>query len=355
MSNFSGLSVAISGMSAHRRRLDIISENVANVDTAGYSRQRVDLSAVDRASIGLWTGARHNTGGVEATEILRSRDPILIGSARRQASEADNLAAQASALDRIETTLGGLEPGGLRDQLSGLWNSFDDLAAAPDDTAMRTGVLQKAETLAQGFSRTTAQIDQIRFEQEDLVADTVSEINSLAQQIGSIDRSILGTLNTNAHPNSLLDERDRLVSELSNLVNLDVVEVDNGQVRLSVDGQLLVSNGRANELTLTREMDPALADLGYDRLSITNPSGRELNITSGKLAGSLLNTSETVPEQRRAINALIVDLAGQANAIHSSGVGLDGTTGHNLFGTRFRPDIAFVRCRWATRKGGGRC
>jgi len=331
MSNFSGLSAAMSGMNAHRRRLDIISENVVNVNTEGYSRQRVDLSAVDRASIGLWTGARHNTGGVESTNIERTRDAILIGSARLQASQAENLTTEAEALARIETTLGGLEPGGLRDQMDELWNSFDDLASSPDDPAMRNAVLQKAETLAQGFSRTTTQIDQIRTEQEASVADTVANINSLAEQIASMDRSILGTLTTNAHPNSMLDERDRLVGELSSLVNLEVTELETGQVRLAVDGQLLVSNGRANELTLRRELDPTLAPLGYDRLSVANPSGRELRITSGRLAAGLRTAHETVPDQRRAIDALIVDLADQANTVHSAGVGLDGTTGNDLF------------------------
>jgi len=331
MSHFAGLQTAVTGLHAHRRRIDIISENIVNVDTPGYHRQKVNLSAIDRSSVGVWTGSRHNTGGVEYESISRMRDAILVNNARVQTSEAEARSAETGVLEQLETIVGGLEEGSLHDQLNELWNAFDDLASAPDDLAMRQGVLQRAETVAQGFTRVTASIDQLRSDQEAAVYDTVGKVNALADQIAALDSEILGTLNTDAHPNSLLDQRDQLVTELAGTVNVQVNELENGQTEVTVDGQLIVSNGRSNHLTVQRTSDPVLGSLGYDRFSVVNASNRELRINSGQLAGALNATQNIIPQQRERIDSLIADLTTQVNALHNGGAGLDGSTGNDFF------------------------
>jgi flagellar hook-associated protein 1 FlgK len=331
MSNFGGLDVAASGLTAHRRRIEIIGENIVNANTPGYHRQRVELMAVNRSSAGVFSGAGRMPGGVDSSEISRLRDEALEVHARRQGGLAGARAREADLLSQIEQIVGGLDEGGLHDQLNTLWNSFDDLANSPDDLAVRETVLQRAEGLAQAFSRTTEAVDQLRQREQDEIFDTVDALNVLTGQIASLDAQIIGDLNSAADPNTLLDRRDQKLTELSRLADLEVAELPSGQLSISIDGQLVVSNGRSIPLSALVETDPALNLLGYDRISVVGQTGRALTITEGELAGSLLATADLIPDQRRALDALIADLAAQVNGIHQTGAGLDGSTGLNLF------------------------
>jgi flagellar hook-associated protein 1 FlgK len=327
MSNFGGLDVATSGLTAHRRRIEVIGENIVNVNTPGYHRQRVELAAVNRTSAGVFSGASRLPGGVDSSEVSRLRDQTLERHAREQGGVAAARNRGAVLLSQVEQLVGGLDEGGLHDQLNTLWNAFDDLANAPDDVAIRQTVLQRADSLAQGFSRTTRAIDQLREREQEQIFDTVDTVNVLTGQIAALDAEIIGDLNANA----LLDRRDQKLTELSKLANLEVHQADTGQLSISIDGQLVVSNGRSVPLSVEVTSDPALAPLGYNRISVISPTGRALSIAGGELAGSLTATATGIPDERRALDTLIADLVAQVNGIHQTGAGLDGSTGLNLF------------------------
>lgn len=331
MSNFGGLNIASSGLTAHRKRIDVISENIVNANTPGYHRQRVALGSIDNNSIGVFTGRDRVGGGVEAGEISRLRDRTLSNHARVQAGVAAERNGRAEVLERIEEVIGGLDPGGLHEQMNGLFNSFDDLANSPDDLAIRQVVLQQAESISRSFGRATTAVDQLRAREEAEIVDAVRAINVLAQEIAVLDAEVLGSANSGADPNSTLDKRDLKITELANLVNVTVIEESSGQVSISVDGEQLVANGRSTPISVSIDPDAGLAPLGYDRISVTTSTGRELRIDSGALAAGLEATSQTIPDEVRTLDALIADLADQVNAIHSTGVALDGSTGLNLF------------------------
>jgi flagellar hook-associated protein 1 len=331
MGNFSGLQVAYTGLGAHKKRIDVISENIANVNTEGYHRQRVELRSLDQASVGLFSGRVGAGGGVDYNQVSRLRDQILSLNAREQASVAATRARTADVLQRVEDIEGGLAPGGLHDKLNALFNSFDDLANAPEDKAIREVVLRQAENVAQAFTHTTASIDQLRSQEHASLADTVRAINALTEEIAAHDTALLSAVNSNSQPNALLDQRDLKVAQLSKLINADVVELPNGQVSISVDGQLVVSAGRATALNVGVENDPSLAGLGYDRIKVIGNTGRELRITGGEAGASLDALANVIPDERRALDALIADLANQVNILHRTGAGADGSTGNDLF------------------------
>jgi flagellar hook-associated protein 1 len=331
MGNFSGLQVAFTGLNAHHKRIDVISENIANVNTEGYHRQRVELRSLDHASVGLFSGRVGAGGGVDYNQVSRLRNQILSLHARDQASAAATRGHQAEVLERIEDIIGGLEPGGLHDKLNALFNSFDDLANSPEDQAIREVVLQQADNVAQAFSRTTASIDQLRSLEHAGLVDTVRTVNALAEEIAAHDVALLSSVNSDAQPNALLDQRDLKVTQLARLVNAEVVELPNGQVSISVDGQLVVSTGKATALTVAVQSDAALAPLGYDKVSVVATTGRELRITQGQIGASLDALANGIPNERRAIDAVISDLANQVNTLHRTGTGFDGSTGLDLF------------------------
>jgi flagellar hook-associated protein 1 FlgK len=331
MTNFGGLDVAYTGLAAHRRRMDVISENIVNSSTPGYHRQRVDLSAVNRAGGGLFSGMGGGFGGVEAAEVTRVRSRILSDHARQQASAASVRTKRAEILERVEDAMGGIDSGGLHDQMMALWNSFDDLAASPDDTAIRQIVLDRADSLAKGFTQTTSSVDLLRQREIDDMVATVDQVNALADEIAILDAQILGAVNSTTQPNSLFDERDRKVTELAQLIDLDVVEHTNGQVSATVDGHLLVGNGQSTAVDFQIIPDPTLGVLGYDKVAIVTPTGRELRLEEGALGASLETVMQTIPDERRKLDDLIDDLTVTVNAIHSAGAGLDSSTGRDLF------------------------
>ena len=207
-------------------------------------------------------------------------------------------------MTQLEQVVGGLDAGGLHDQMTALFNSFDDLAGSPEDPAMRAVVLQRAENVVQGFSRTVAGINDLRQRTITEISDTVRAINNLSEQIAVLDAEISQALAAEANPNTLLDKRDALVKELGRLADVGVVETEDGQVTVSLDGTLLVSNGRANALTVTTSPDAALGLLGYARVAVENAEGRELRISGGELGAGLTAAGQTIPDARRDIDAV---------------------------------------------------
>ena len=327
MSSFGSLNIAYTGLNAHQKRMNIIGENIANVNTEGYHRQRVELSPIDTMARGLVAGVARISGGVEINDIARLRDKTLSDHARVQRGISEARSKRAETLQQLEQVVGGLNPGGLHDQMTSLFNSFDDLAAAPNDPAMRQVTLQRAESVAEGFTRTSIAIDQIR----DRTLDNVQQINSLTTQIATIDAEILGAYSIDADPNALMDKRDLLVTNLAAMAAVDITDTSEGQVSISLDGQLLVSNGKARHLTIELQPDATLGQLGYDRVVLLSPNGRELNVKGGELAADLDALAVTIPDGRRDLDAVAAELANQVNAAHRNGVGLDGSSGNDLF------------------------
>ncbi len=359
MSDFGGISIAYSGLNAHRRRMDVISENIANVNTPGYHRQRVELSPVDNLASGMFSGRVGRGGGVKAGDVTRLREQVLSSHARIQGGVAAERSATADVLQQLEKIVGGLDSGGLHDQLNSMFNSFDDLASAPDDMALRQVVLQRAAALADGFTRTASTMDELRERTVSEAAGAVSSINELAEQIAILDSEILGATNVDAKPNALLDRRDSLVDNLATFADIDVIENPNGQVTVSLDGQLLVSNGSAYSVTLDSQADAALGLLGYERYSVINEQGRELTVNSGELASNLVALNVSIPEAKRNLDSVSLGLVNGVNAVHQTGTGLDGSTGLNFFEDgpgpgqlMLSPDVADQTEKIAAASGG---
>jgi len=120
MTDFSGLSSAITGLNAHKKRIDIISQNIANVETPGYHRQVADLTAIGSGRSGVFTGPAGAHGGVE-TSVSRRWDQILDTNAKNERSRTSSLEAQAAAMTSLETNVGSFSGGGLAGRLTELW------------------------------------------------------------------------------------------------------------------------------------------------------------------------------------------------------------------------------------------
>lgn len=330
MSDFSGLSTAISGLNAHRKRIDVISQNIANVETPGYHRQVTELDAIGSGRPGLFSGPAGSHGGVEAS-VSRRWDQILDTNAKNERSRSSSLEAQAAALTALESNIGSFSSGGLAERLQELFNGFDDLANNPKDMAVRNVVLGNADAVASAINLEAATIDNAHQSAVERVTVFVDQLNSLAEGIAQLDTDITAGVASGDAPNGLIDARDRMATELAGLTDITVSYEIDGQVRLGLNGHNLVSDGQFRPVTLVSVGDPALAPLGYQRYEIQSDAGRTLELRGGAIHGTLVTANDLIPEHRRTLDQVANDLASTVNALHAAGTGLDGTTGNNLF------------------------
>ena len=330
MSDFSGLSSAITGLNAHRKRIDIISQNIANVETPGYHRQVTDLQSLSSGGSGLFSGPAGAHGGVEAS-VSRRWDQILDSNAKNERSRTSSLEAQAAAMTSLEANIGSFSSGGLAGRLQELFNGFDDLANNPKDLAVRNVVLGNADAVASAINLEAAAIDNAHESAVERATAFVGQVNSLAAGIAELDRSITAGVASGSDPNGLIDNRDRMATELAGLTDLSVGYEMDGQIRLSLNGHNLVSDGQFRSVKIASIADPALAPLGYQRYEIQSDNGRTLDLRGGAIHGTLITANDLVPQQRRALDDVANSIASSVNGLHAAGTALDGTTGNNLF------------------------
>ena len=163
MSDFSGLRLALTALEAHKRGLEVAAQNVANANTDGYSRQRVDLVAIGAPAVpALWSKFDGDGGGVKVEDVTRFRDAFLEIRAALEHGAMANLDVGASTMSRIEQLFNEPSETGIAQQLSDLWSSFDDVANHPEDAAARTQLLERAGTVAASFNTISAQLSQMR-------------------------------------------------------------------------------------------------------------------------------------------------------------------------------------------------
>ncbi|MDH3679558.1 MAG: flagellar hook-associated protein FlgK [Acidimicrobiia bacterium] len=331
MSDFSALNTAFTGLQAHRKRIDVIGENIANAETPGYHRQVAHLNAIDTYRPGVFAGRRDRHSGVTA-EVRRRWDELLDTNAKQERSRSASFEIQATALSSLEADLGPVGEG-LSARLQELWNSFDDVANNPDDLGVRNVVIGNADAVASALRAGSQTIDGTRTGALERLEAKVTRINELSARIAELDHTVVTGGATGHATTGVRDERDRLTAELAELIGGQISYNQNGQLRYSVDGHNLVSDGIPGTVSVAMTPDTALAALGYQRVSIVATSGRTLRLTGGAVHGGLQIVNELIPAQLTALNNVAAATVNTVNALHQAGAGLDGGTGRSLFDT----------------------
>ncbi len=332
MSNFAGLSTGYTALVAHRRRIDVISENIANIDTPGYHRQTVQLESLAAPkSIGFWAGKRDTGGGVDVRSISRAGSSLLEDNARRAISVADQMSTEEDVMLQIEDAVSGLSDQGIRAEFDALWNAFDDLASLPEDLGVRRVTLERAEAVGRSLRSAAKSLNTLHLTQMATAEVQVSRINELANSIAALDRQIIGGAASGAAPNGLIDQRDLMVGEMASLIDVSAVPESDGQISITIDGFLVVGDGRSRPVRYESQPAPLGDATGLSVSSLVGGDGRVLTPSGGSLGGLIGAANTLIRHERQALDDLAVFTANTVNAIHSSGVALDGTTGHDLF------------------------
>jgi flagellar hook-associated protein 1 FlgK len=322
--------MARKALQAQQVAIQTTGHNIANANTPGFTRQRVNLTpAVPFALVAVGSLGT----GVNVADITRIRD-LLLDSQFRDAHQAlSRQGAEEATLAQIETVVGEPSENGLAAGMSALFASFQDLANYPTDLAVRSVVREKARAIADQFHRLDDGFERLKIDLQNEIQVVVKQVNGLTQQVADLNRQVAMAEAGVGSANDLRDLRDQALDELSKLVGGSLMEDTGGQVRVTVGGGLtLVDGTTAVSLSAQdfNQADPIYPDsvrlfLGDHLLT---PGG-------GRLAGLLNSRNSTdgfVKGFQSQMDALAKAVVDKVNAVHAAGYGLDGsTTGRNLF------------------------
>jgi flagellar hook-associated protein 1 FlgK len=311
------MSIGIRTMTANYAALQTTGHNIANANVDGYSRQQAEFVT----SSGQFTGAGFFGKGVSVETVTRSYNAFLT---REAASAKAAAAADSTRLEQLRQLELVFKTGeqGLGYAASQLFNALSDLGNQPADGATRQVVLARAEELVNRINNAGRTFDALQRGVDTELMASVASINDLAQRLAQVNDRLSYSAGLGQPANDLLDERDRLLSKLSEQVQISTVEAPDNSVAVYVGGQRLVLGSKAETLQLLR--DPAVSTrmaVGFSSGGVPRPIDAQ-TLGSGKVAGLLRFQNEDLAEARNLVGRLAVAVSGALNAQQSVGVSL---------------------------------
>jgi len=320
------ISNGLSALIAAQRALQTTSNNIANANTAGYVRQRIDFVERPGTPLGRITlGA-----GVAVADVSRVYDQFLTDNLRASTSMEQRYATFGDFATRLDTILGNPETG-VGVSVQRFFDQVEAVGRDPTSIAQRQQLLLEGDSLATRLQQLDAQLNSIGNEIDGRLETAANTINQLASQIADVNAQVLSA-GGNAAP-SLLDKRDELLKALGSQIDITTVRQADGSVNVLVgSGQSLVLGSRAARMTTV----PDTYDGSRLQLAVDN-GGTVQNISTkvngGVVGGLLAFRNDVLDGARRDLGQLAVGLADAFNAQHRQGMDLDGNLGGDFFTT----------------------
>lgn len=300
-----GLQTALSGLIASQEAIDTTGHNITNANTPGYSRQTAVLQTntpLPIAAMSPLTGAGGQMGtGVSVTTFTRIRNSYLDAQYRTQSASLGAASTETNELQQAQSAFDEPSTSGISSQLSAFWSSWSSLADSPSSEAAREGVISTGKQLATTLNQLSAQISTISTQatqQYASITGPTGQVQDAASQIAQLNHQIQLSEQAGVKPNDLLDRRDQLIDQLSELANVTVTQAANGTDTVSFGdaAQPLVEGSTVNW-------------------------PQELTKAAGGQLGALLNVSGPggpLASYQGALNEVAGMLAGSVNALHTS-------------------------------------
>ncbi|HEV2600227.1 flagellar hook-associated protein FlgK [Sphingopyxis sp.] len=316
------LGIGYSGLKAYSRALSTVGDNIANAQTPGYARRRLEMMEAVGGGNSIFYRGNTNPGGVDIRGVNRSVDAWLIEDSRISGGDAERAATKLGWLGKVEDALSD-ETNGIKTGLTKLYTTADQLTSDPANKTLRAQFLQSVDDIALGFRTASGQLDKMGEGISGAATSAVDQLNSNLDALEQINIGLRKARPGSTNEASLLDERDRLLDQISSQAGIKATFDNNGAVTLRAagSGDLLVGGGVVNPVTVTAAVD--------GRLSY-GVGGSPLTISTGSLAG-LAESAGHVADQRAALDAMANDFASQLNAAHQAGTDAAGNPGQPLF------------------------
>ncbi|WP_199688095.1 flagellar hook-associated protein FlgK [Noviherbaspirillum sedimenti] len=322
------LSIGQTALTAAQVGLSTTGHNIANANTEGYSRQVVVQGAVagEQSSYGF-VGK-----GTEVTMVKRVYNEFLAGQVLNSQTSQNALSSYYSQVKQINNMFAD-PTAGITPAMQDFFKGVQSLAADPSSGAARQTLIASAQTLAGQFQSMDGRLDQLREGVNGDIQSSIASINSLASQIAKLNDTIstVQAGNGGKPANDLLDQRDKLVADLSKEIKVTVVK-QGSEYNIAIgNGQSLVVGGRTFGLTpVISATDPTRLQVGYKGNNGTI-SLAEAALTGGKLGGVLEFRSQTLDKVQNELGRIAIGLGGAFNAQHQLGQDLNGALGGEFF------------------------
>jgi flagellar hook-associated protein 1 FlgK len=317
--------------------VEVAGQNLANINTTGYSRQRVQIAT----STDLSTGLGQQGTGATAVAIQQVVSSLLNNQIQGQQSVSSYWSAQQSTLQSAQTDLNEFLDGtgstdstsassdstsssGLSGQLSGLFSAFSSLATSPTSLTARQAVVNQAQNLASTFNQISSQLTQMQSSLNASVGTDVSSANEQLSNIAGLNQQITFAEFGDGNANDLLDEREQALENLSQLTDITTSTETSGAVDVSIGGQTLVSGGQVLDTLQTY-------DAGSGNLLVQTASGTNLTLAGGSIQGTIDARDGTLATLQNNVSTLASNLITQVNTVHGGGYSLTGSTGADFF------------------------
>jgi flagellar hook-associated protein 1 FlgK len=248
-SDFFGLQVGLSALNAARRQMEVAAQNVSNANTEGYSRQRVETATIGNPTVAAVHARSDGAGsGVAVIGTFRTIDDFLQARSLTEHSTNAQLGRSKSLLSRLELAFKEPSDTGLQAQLADFWAGFEDVATAPGSLASRSQLIQRGTTLAASINQAANDMDQLWKTAVEQLQTVLTGVNATADRVAELNGSIKRANAAGLNPNSLLDQRDRLVQTLAEQIGGVAKPGQLGQVDVYVGGTALVRGEDASHL-----------------------------------------------------------------------------------------------------------
>ena len=315
----SSLWIAAQALDVNQGALDATTNNIANANTPGYSREVVDLSEQTPVEAGNIT---YGTG-VSLDKIQSVRDQVLSLEIAEQTSQQSGAQTQVNALQQVQGLFSNTTQG-IGENLSAFFNSISQLSTNPTDEAQRSSVMTAAQNLATSFNQTAQSLETIQSNLNQSVSQTVNQINALTKQIAQINAQVGQMQQLGKDPGGQLDQENQLISQLSQLTNVSETQTQQGLTITTGNGAALVVGNQSFDLSVgngpTGQQD--VFSQGQDITS---------SITGGSLGGTITVRDQDIPNVLNQLNTLAGQFADAFNAAQTTGYDLNGNPGQALF------------------------
>ncbi|HID55635.1 TPA: flagellar hook-associated protein FlgK [Candidatus Poribacteria bacterium] len=322
MSLISGLEIGRRSLNAYKSAITITGHNVSNVGNPNYTRQKPDLEpAMPQSGI---------PSGVDLETVSRQRDRFADLKYREQAASLGRWDVQTGYLEQVEGIVGGDGEGSLIDLMNRFWNGWHDLANSPESEASRISLIQSALALTDKLNEISSSLNSVRSALNDMIEDKVSRVNDLLEEVADLNVKIASLIRSGGNPSDLQDRRDAVLDELSRLASIGYSDGGDGSVSVRIGGVTLVEGAESSQINLQRSSDGDLIPV-HDEI--------RLRVNAGEIGG-LIELGDKLDKIIGRMDEMAGSLIERINELHSSGYGLDGSSGVPFFSGENASDIA---------------
>jgi len=315
------LSIGLQALEATQGALNATSNNIANANTPGYTRE-VPIFSEEGVTL---SGGQVSGGGVTLDSLQSIRDELLNLQIQQQTSLQSSADTQSATLQQIQTSFASSSGADISSELTAFSSSLAQLSAAPTNSAARQGVLSNGQNLANAFNSTAKGLASAQSNADGVVTQSVAQINSLTAQIAQLNGQVAHLTQLGQDGGTAQDQRDQLVQKLSSLTGIAIIQSSDGETITTGNGTPLVVGSQSFTLQTT------FGGNGLQKVLDSNGNDVTTSIQGGQLGGAIQVRDTTIPAFETQLNTLATQFADAVNTAQAKGFDSNGKAGQSFF------------------------